>query len=187
MENTKIFITGPYKIDKLNIAKKLISIDDDLSIAKRFTNNDKYINSENDEYIYYMSTQDIDLTYKNNFILFANMDNYISTGITLDSYYNDDIFVMSLEEFNNISDVIFKSELYDIIVIWIDGTFNKGNEFAQKDMIESRYMQERLSANKNIKYLYFFNETDEKIIDVILEYINTDEIEVRNELLIENS
>jgi len=48
-------------------------------------------------------------------------------------------------------------------------------------------MQERLSANKNIKYLYFFNETDEKIIDVILEYINTDEIEVRNELLIENS
>ncbi len=186
MNNTKIFITGPHNIDKISIAKKINSIDDDLSIAKRFTNDSKYDNI-NDEYIYYMSTQDIDLTYKNNFILFSTMDYYLSTGITLDSYYNDDIFVMSLEEFNNISDIIFKSELYDIIVIWIDSTFNKENEFAHKDMVESRYMQERLSSNKNIKYLYFFNETDEKIIDVILEYINTDEIEVRNELLIENS
>lgn len=187
MENTKIFITGPHRIDKLKLAKQLMAIDDNLSIAKRFTNNDKYMNGENDEYIYYMSTQDIDLTYKNNFILFANTDNYISSGITLDSYYNDDIFVMSLEEFNNISDVIFKSETYDIIVIWIDEAYNKENEFSRKDMVESRYMQERLDSNKNIKYLYFFNESDEKIIDIILEYINTEEIEIREQILIENN
>lgn len=183
--NTKIFITGPHNIDKMSIAKELASMDDDLSIAKRFTNNHEYDNV-NDEYIYFMSTQDIDLTYKNNFILFANTDNYISSGITMDSFYNDDIFVMSLDEFNNISDMIFKSS-QDIIVIWIDGNYNKSNEFASLDLNEAKYMQDRLNLNHDIKYLYFYNESNKEIIDIILEYMNTEESEIRNKILSENN
>ena len=106
----KIFITGPHSVEKLDIAKYLSEINDNLSIGNRFTNDPEYKDSGEDNYIYYLSTQSIDLTYKNNFVLFVDTNNYISTGITMDSYYNNDIFVMELNEFNNISDNIFKSE-----------------------------------------------------------------------------
>ena len=179
--NKKIFITGPNNIDKLSIAKLLVEKNDDLSIAERFTNNDEYINKENDEYIYYLSTQEIDLSYKNNAMLFVNTENYISIGITLDSYYNNDICIMSLCEFNNISDVIFKSELNDIIVIWLDSdvkeTLNK------QDLNESQFLEERLSLDSNIKYMYFYNEDPEYIVNTILEYYDGDEIK-RNEFLV---
>lgn len=183
--NRKVFITGPNTIDKLAIAKLLVEKDDDLSIADRFTNNDSYINSENDEYIYYLSTQEIDLSYKNNAMLFVNTNNYISTGITLDSYYNNDICVMSLCEFNNISDVIFKSELNDIVLIWIDSDVIKSN-FDKSDINESQFLQERLDYDSNIKYMYFFNEDSDVITDIILEYLDGDEVK-RNELLEENN
>jgi hypothetical protein len=182
--NKKIFITGPSTIDKLNIAKVLVEKNDDLSIAERFTNNDEYINSENDEYIYYLSTQEIDLSYKNNALLFVNTNNYISNGITLDSYYNNDICVMSLCEFNNISDVIFKSELNDIVVIWVDS--NIKNNLSKEDVNETEFLQERINSDLNIKYMYFFNESIDNIVNIILEYLDADEVK-KNELLEENN
>lgn len=181
----KIFITGPHSIDKMSLCKKLNSKDDDLSIAERFSNDDIYKDNSNGNYIYYMSTQDIDLTYKNNFMLFVDTNNYISTGITLDSFYNNDLFAMEMNEFNNISNVIFKSESTDIVVIWIDGSYNKSNEYMRKDSKESEFLEERLH-NENIKYMYFYNESDEDIIDTILNYINGDK-EVRKNILDDNS
>lgn len=183
--NNKIFITGPSNIDKMAIAKLIISKDDDLSIGERFTNDKEYINNENDEYIYYLSTQDIDLTYKNNFILFVNTNNYISTGVTLDNFYNNDVFVMSLCEFNNISDLIFKSDSNDIIVVWLDCDYDKKNGVSQNDIEETNFLVERLD-NSNIKYLYFHNEDPEKITNIILDYLEGDENK-RNELLEENN
>lgn len=180
--NEKIFITGPSIVDKLSIAKSIIEQDDDLSIAERFSNDDTYANTENDEYIYYLSTQDIDLTYKNNFILFVETNNYVSSGITMDNFYNNDIFVMSLSEFNNISDIIFKSESNDIVLVWVDSSSTK---ISNSDIVESSFLQERINL-LNIKYLYFFNEETEKIVNIVLDYFNGDESK-RNELLEENN
>ena len=143
------------------------------------------MDSVNDNYIYYLSTQDIDLTYKNNFILFINTNNYISEGITLDTFYNNDIFIMTPQDFNNISSNIFK-ESYDILVVWLDTNYNKSNDKLNKDIIESKFLEERLSSEK-INYVYFFNEENDLISDIILKYIECDDQELRNQILLENN
>lgn len=183
--STKIFITGPSNIDKLSIAKKIVERNDDLSIGQHFSNDKTYEGVVDDDYIYYLSTQDIDLTYKNNFVLFVNTNNYISSGITMDSFYNDDIFTMSMCEFNNISDSIFKNENNDIVVIWLDTDYNKNNDNILEDVRESGFLQQRLNEG-NIKYLYFFNEDEDSILKVIFNYLYGNE-EDRKEILIENS
>ena len=183
--STKIFITGPSNIDKLSLAKKLVERDDDLSIGQHFSNDKEYEGITDDAYIYYLSTQDIDLTYKNNFVLFVNTDNYVSSGITMDSFYNDDIFTMSICEFNNISDIIFKNENNDVIVIWLDTDYNKNNANIAEDIRESKFLQERLEDG-TIKYLYFFNEDTNDIVDVIFNYIEGSD-EERKEILLENN
>lgn len=183
--NMKIFITGPSNIDKLSIAKKLVEINDDLSIGSHFTNDIKYRDVTDDEYVYYLSTQDVDLTYKNNFVLFVNTDNYISSGITMDSYYNNDVFTMSMCEFNNISNVIFNSESTDIITVWLDTVYDKNNEHFNEDVIESKFFQERLNVD-NIKFLYFYNEDVDTICNTIISYMNGSEDE-RIAILEENN
>lgn len=185
MGDKKIFIVGSDNIDKLSLANVLIEKDDDLSIGSHFTNDKEYKDTVNDNYIYYLSTQDIDLTYKNNFILFINTNNYISEGVTLDTFYNNDIFIMTPQDFNNISSTIFK-ESYDILIVWVDTNYSKNNDKLSKDIIESRFLEERLSEEK-LKYVYFFNEDNDLISDIILEYIECDDIDRKNEILLENS
>lgn len=182
MADTKIFIVASENIDKLALANNLVEKNDDLSIAPRFTNDKSYMDSVNDNYIYYLSTQDIDLTYKNNFILYINTDNYISKGITLDMFYNNDIFLMTPEDFNNISSVIFKSS-YDIIIIWLDTNYI--SKF-HKDIIESEFLERRLNEEE-LKYMYFFNEDNDIIANTILEYINCEDEERKNNILLQNN
>ena len=185
MGDKKIFIVGSDSIDKLSLADVLIEKNDDLSIGSHFTNDKEYKDSVNDNYIYYLSTQDIDLTYKNNFILFINTNNYISEGITLDTFYNNDIFIMSPQDFNNISGSIFK-ESYDILIVWLDTNYSKGNDKLNKDIIESRFLEQRLQDEK-LNYVYFFNEENDFISDVILEYIDCNDPERKNQILLENN
>lgn len=181
----KIFITGPHTYDKLNIAKKIAESNDNLSIGGRFTNDTDYKDLSDGNYIYYMSTQSIDLTYKNNFMLFVNTNNYISTGITMDTYYNSDIFVMEIDEFNNISDNIFKSESNDIIVVWIDSSYDKNDEFSRLDLNESIFLEKRL-ITENIKYLYFFNDDEDTIVNTVIKYLEGND-EERENILTENN
>ena len=181
----KIFITGPKNIDKLSLAKKIVERDDDLTIASRFTNDLQYKDVADDMYLYYLSTQDIDLTYKNNFVLFVNTDKYISSGITMDVFYNSDIFCMSMCEFNNISESIFNNESNDILVIWLDTKNTKSNDNISEDICESGFLMSRLDES-NLKYLYFIDESDESIIDTIFEYLEGDE-EIRKNILKDNN
>ena len=178
-------ISSALSRDKLTIAKALVERDDDLSIGSRFTNDNHYKNIVDDEYIYYLSTQDIDLTYKNNFVLFVNTDKYISSGISMDAFYNNEIFCMSLCEFNNISDSIFNNQSNDIIVIWLDTKDTKANDNLQEDICETGYMMNRFEE-AGLKYLYFIDEDKEIIIDTIFEYLEADE-ECRKEILSDNN
>ena len=180
----KIFITGPHNSDKMNLARKLIEYNDSLSIGERFTNDMDYKDKENEDYIYFLSTQSIDLTYKNNFMLFVNTNNFISTGITMDNYYNSDVFVMEMDEFNNISNNVFKLESTDIIVVWLDANYSKNNDFSGNDIVEASFLEERL-INDNIKYLYFYGEDIDTISAIILRYLNSDP-EERDKILNEN-
>jgi len=178
----KFFIVGSQEIDKLSLARKLVEENDNLSIAETFTNNTEYKEGSNDNYIYFLESQEIDLAYKNNAILFVSTDNYVSYGITMNSFYTDDIFCMSIKDFNNISNVVFESKLYDIIVIWVDSKIKEFNKETREDIYESKYLMSRLD---NLKYMYFFEENINTISDIILDYINSDE--QKRQELIENN
>lgn len=178
----KFFIVGSQNIDKLSIAKKLVEENDSLSIAETFTNNTEYKEGSNDNYIYFLESQEIDLAYKNNAILFVSTNNYVSYGITMNSFYTDDIFCMSIKDFNNISNLVFESKLYDIIIIWVDSKITEFNKNVKEDIYESKYLMSRLN---NLKYMYFFEEDDIIISNTILEYINSNE-EKRIEIIENN-
>ena len=178
----KFFIVGAQSVDKLSLAKKLIEMNDSLSIAETFTNNTEYKEGSNDNYLYYLESQEIDLAYKNNSLLYVSTDNYISYGITMDSFYTNDIFCISIKDFNNISNVVFESKLYDILIIWLDEKITEMNKEIREDINESKYLISRLES---LKYIYFFNENTDIIADIALEYLSSDE-EKRQEIIENN-
>lgn len=166
----KIIITGAKPIDKFAIAKRLVEINDSLSIAPTFISDKEYENVTNDNFMYYMSSEEVDLAFKNNVILYINTDINISHGITLDNFYSNDIFVMSIEDFNNISDHNITGK--DLLVVWVDTKHYDDPNDRQKDLVETKYLDERIQT---IPYLYFLDNTVEEIIDVINNYLEGDE------------
>lgn len=178
----KFFIVGSQSVDKLSLAKNLIEKNDNLSIAETFTNNTEYKEGSNDSYLYYLESQEIDLAYKNNSLLYVSTDNYISYGITMDSFYTNDIFCISIKDFNNISNVVFDSKLYNILIIWLDEKITEMNKEIREDINESKYLIQRLES---LKYIYFFEEDVDTIANVALDYLNSDE-EKRQEIIENN-
>lgn len=177
MNDIKIFIVCLSKDISLNIAKDILKEDDDLTIIPIFSTDQSFKDEINENYIYYLSSNIVNLSYKNNSLLYILTNNYISYGITLDDFYNNDIAFMNIEEYNNIPDVIFNK--HNILTIWIDS--KKHQSINNKVNIELKYFNERI---KNVNYMYFM-EYDTNIYDTIIEYIEGDENK-RLEILKEN-
>lgn len=177
MDDIKIFIVCLNKDISLKISKDILKEDDDLTIIPVFSTDTSYIDEINENYVYYLNSSIVNLSYKNNSLLYILTNNYISYGITLDDFYNNDIAFMNIEEYNNIPDVIFNK--HNILTIWIDS--KKHQSINNKINIELKYFNERI---KNINYMYFM-EDDINIYDTIIEYIEGDENK-RLELLKEN-
>lgn len=167
MNNIKILITGIEAIDKSIIAKRLVEIDDSLTIIPHFTSNID-MKDNISEFEYFLDNHTIHLAYKNNSIMTVYTNNYTSNGITIDDFYNNDICYMTIEQFNLISDKFINEN--NILVIWLDESNN--HKISKDEIAEINYMQERLN---NMKYLYFLNDSHKKICNVILEYLNSDE------------
>ena len=176
--NLKTFIVCLDKNKALNVAKDIVKTNDELSIIPRFTTNTEYKGEVNENYIYYLDVNTVNLSYKNNALLYIKTDNYISSGITSDDFYNNDICYLTIEEFNSIPEIVFKK--YDILVIWIDTKNHKS--ISNTDLIEINYFSNFVTT---INYLYFLeNELDIHL--TILDYIFGDE-EKRKYLLEENN
>ena len=172
MNNSKIFIVCLNKETSLNVSKKIIENNDDLSIIPMFSTDTQYKNEINENYIYYLDVNTVNLSYKNNSLLYIITSNYISYGITLDDFYNNDIAFMNIEEYNNISDLIFNK--YNVLTIWID---SKNHKFIDnKENIELKYFNERI---KNNDYMYFMDD-DVSIYQIISDYMNAEEDERLN-------
>ena len=178
MNNTKIFIVCIDKEVSFEIAKNIIEQNDDLSIIPTFSTDTSFKNEINENYINYLDVNVVNLSYKNNALLYILTNNYISSGITLDDFYNNDIAFMNIKEYNNIPDIIFNK--YNILTIWID---TKNHKFIDRIMnIELKYFNERL---KNVDYMYFIND-DKTIYDIISKYYDCDEDE-RIQLIKDNT
>lgn len=173
----KIIITGNKSINKLNIAKKLQSLDDNLSIVPHFSTENEELTQVNDQYVYFINHNIINLSYKNNSLLYVITKNYISNGVTTDDFYNNDILFCDYNEYNNISNLIF--DQYDILTILIDSSVNKCND----DINEVKFVYERLQNNN---YIYFLDENEDYIVKTILQYINGDD-EQKQKIIFENN
>lgn len=175
--NLKIIITGISTIDKLAIAKKIVEINDNISIVPKFTTDEVACAEFNSNYLYYLSVNDANLAYKNNALIYINTENYISKGITFDDMYNNDVACVDLMDFNNIPDRYFYE--MDIIIVWIDSSKERPSK---SEIYEVKCLEDRL---KNFKYMYFVNESPDLVASKIVQYINN--FEKRQELLEENS
>jgi hypothetical protein len=175
--NQKIFIVCLDKSKALDIAKKIIYKDDNYTIAPMFTTDTEYNNEVNENYEIYLDVHTVNLAYKNNSLLFIKTLKYISSGITIDDFYNNDICIMDINEYNLIAENIFKK--YDIITIWID-TKNHKN-LTDSDLIEINYFYNFILT---INYLYFL-DNELNIEDIIFNYLKGDE-EERKCILEEN-
>jgi len=173
----KIFLVSINKDSLFNIADNLYKLNDALSISPCFSTDIQY-KDELTYNTYYLDVETIRLSYKNNSLLCVVTDNYISTGITIDDFYNNDIFIMSIKEYNTIPNKIFNN--HDIITVWVD-TKNNSN-ISSLDMIEVNFFIERL---ENLDYLYFI-ENENLIEETIYKYINSNE-EEKNKILLENN
>ena len=176
--NLKTFIVCLDKEKALNVAKDIVKINDELSIIPRFTTNTEYKDEVNENYIYYLDVNTVNLSYKNNALLYIKTNKYISSGITIDDFYNNDVCYLTVEEFNSIPEIIFKK--YDILVVWIDTKNHK--TISNSDLIEINYFNTFITT---INYLYFL-EDEKNIHNTILDYILGDE-EKRKYLLEENN
>ena len=175
----KIFIVGEKSVDKLSVAKRLCEKNDDLSIAPKFTSDHLLSDIEYNDHLYYMDNAEVDLSYKNNAFLCIDTNGYISTGVTLDSFYNNDVFFLEIAEFNSISDHILFS--HDSLVIWLDCKKNRKDD--EEDTATICHFIER---TQSLLTMYFLDEDTEHIVDTILEYLSSS-IEDRQKILDENS
>lgn len=160
----KIIITGSSNIDKYIIAKQLVEDNDDLNLSQLVTD-DKECDEEG---IMLIDTQLLYSCFQNNAFLYLEKIENNYYGITLDDFYNSDITYMSLQNFNKISNKVFKE--YDILVIWVDS--NKNNSNLSSDILEMKYFLERLDK---IKYVYFLDEDEKEISKIINDYLDEDE------------
>ena len=79
MNNPKIIIVGTKNIDKEVIAKRLVEIDDSLTIIPHFTN-DLEMKDNLSEFEYFIDTNTIHLAYKNNSIMTVYTTTYPKCG-----------------------------------------------------------------------------------------------------------
>jgi hypothetical protein len=115
------------------------------------------------------------IAYKNNAMLYCLSESEKSIGISMDEYYNTDIFCMSVEAFNNISE----SLLVNILVIWID---SKANTTDENQINNSKILMNTLDS---LKYMYFI-EDFKTIRKIICEYLDATPAK-QLEILEENS
>ena len=177
MMEEKILIVTLRDENKFDLAKRLSELDDSLTISPIFSS-DISLKDSYKENIYYMSNDDVNLAFKNNALLYVMTDNYISTGITVDDFYNNDIIVATIEEFNNIPDKFF--EKYSITTIWLDS--RNHDKLKYDHTAEAKYLMERIST---LRYMYFLDESIYEVAYIIYNYIKSP-IDKKQSIIYEN-
>ena len=181
MESYKIIIIGPKHINKIELAQKLVSINDDLDVCPTYITKLEFKDKVTDEFFTYIPNEDIKLGYKNNSFIYVTSYTEYSKGMLHSDLYNRDIFVLDFIDFNNMSEKIL-NEFSNTLFVWLD-TKVKSND--AEDLEESKFAYER---SLNFPLLYFVDENTEDIAKIILKYIDVNcSEEERQEMILQNS
>lgn len=163
----KIFILEPSFLNiGNNITKKLISLNNNLTICKKYSSSINYI-SNNDDFINYMNIDDINLSFKNNHLLYITYNNSEIICTSIDNFLNSDVLPIKYNEFNN----IIPNYYNDILVICLDSKHVYDNKKQQKHDISAYKHTEESISKFNLKYLYFCGDTEDEITTIINDYI----------------
>lgn len=160
----KIFIVGSDRVNKMQLAEHMCTLNDNLTIARRFTTIEAEVNLQN----YLLCNEDVFIGYKNNAFLIVNPlkeENF--SGIAIDEMYNSDLIVLDIKEFNEISNSILRKN--NILVVWLDSKRTKNMRTLDIELAETNHFIDRLNF---VKYMYFLDEDPDYIIDVINNYMN---------------
>lgn len=160
----KIFIIGHSKINVDEIGIKLQQKNDNLTLSRKFTTIKDYEDAPANSLYYFLDKTAVNISYKNNSVIYVDTIDNDSIGITYDDYYNSDIFCMNLRQFNMLSQS-FINNVDDMLVVWVD---SKNEKHYQEDIYEAGYVEERIY---DLNYMYFLDENIDTITDIINEYI----------------
>lgn len=158
-----------------DIIKKLVNYineNSDINISKKFITDINSVKQNNLNNYYELSSQETNIAIKNNSLLYVITQNYISSGITYDNFYNNDLFILTYKEYNAIPNMIFNK--YDILTIWVDSkldsNIDKDEIFKEIIFIEKRF--------ETVNNEYFMNDPIEEIFYCINNFLTPD---VKNE------
>ena len=170
----KIIIVGTDINECISVAKAIQDMNDDLQIAPVFTT-DFTMRGKTAEAYYYMSHEEIELSYRNNAFMWVHTTPFVTNGVTMSDMYTSNIFAMTYGDFNNISNPVF-NELYNnddnkCLILVLDNTNVKKKE---EDLLEAKGAYERIYNNE---YLYFLNSTITEVAEYVLKYIASNEEE----------
>lgn len=170
----KIIIVGTDINEGISVAKAIQDMNDDLQIAPVFTT-DLTMRGKTAEAYYYMSHEEIELSYRNNAFMWVRTTPFVTNGVTMSDMYTSNIFAMTYGDFNNISNPVF-NELYNnddnkCLILVLDNTNVKKKE---EDLLEAKGAYERIYNNE---YLYFLNSTITEVAEYVLKYIASNEEE----------
>lgn len=166
----KIFIITSDKNSKDNYRlAEYLQLECGLDLAKSFTTGNV------EQYYEQLSINDVILAYKNNALLYSYSKDNIHSGITMDEFYNNDLFCMTIDGFNNIAD----NRLVNVLVVWLD---LPTKEITCEMSHNIKSFQKTLES---INYMYF-NEDFDTICKIMKEYIETDSEDIRERILEEN-
>lgn len=179
MNNTKIILLGNITMFEYlyDLSCDLIK-EHNLSFSKIFSNDIDKVNNNNDV-MFELDLKTINEAYKNNSLLCVRSIENISEGILFDDFETKDLFILDIDLYNMISTWIF--DHYNILTIWID---RKTKDIDKSENTSIKYLMERF--NMGAKYMYFLNESHNKILSTISKYLNGTDQE-KNLLLVENS
>ena len=88
MESYKIIIIGPKHTNKMELAHKLVSINDDLDICPTYTTNLEYKDKVTDDFYTYITNENIKIGYKNNAFIYVTSYNEYSKGMFKTDIYS---------------------------------------------------------------------------------------------------
>lgn len=165
----KFIIVGPQDRSLSKIIENIELKNDNLIIARHFTNNKVYENTENVDNLYYLDNTTISSSIKNNSILYVYSNDNNTTGVTIDEFYNSNIISMSLVDFNNISTNLLNMYKDNMLIVWLDTAHHLNNDTLNVEINEVNYLLNKIN-NFNYNYIYLLDENVETISDIIIDY-----------------
>lgn len=164
----KLIIIGTDINEGISVAKALQDANDDLQIAPVFTT-DLNMQGKTGEIYYYMSHEEVELSYRNNAFMWVRTMPSATNGVTMTDMYASSIFAMTYGDFNNISSPVLNEICSDeddeFLIAVLDNTNTKKKE---DDLLEASCAGERIYSNE---YLYFLDSTVPEIVEYILKYM----------------